>query len=89
MTIVNINERYRVNIDEWNHTLEKFREGGIITVGKNAGQVREDTWETIEYYPSLRQCLRRVCVLESLDGNPISLAEYIEKLELLLGALEP
>jgi len=89
MTIVNINEKYRVNIDEWNHTLEKFREGGIITVGKNIGQMRESTWETEGYYPSLRQCLRRVCVLESLDGNTISLAEYIDKLELLLGALEP
>lgn len=28
MTIVTINEKYRVNTDQWNHTLEQYSEGG-------------------------------------------------------------
>lgn len=88
MRIVNINERYRVSIDEWNHTLEKFRKADIIKRGENKGEMGEDTWITEGYYPNLRQCLRRVCVLESLDGNPVSLQEYIQKLEMILEVIE-
>jgi hypothetical protein len=29
MTIVNINEKWRIQIDELNHTLEKYNEGGV------------------------------------------------------------
>ena len=43
MTIVTINEKYRVNIDEYNHTLEQYNEGGFeITFGKGKGNDSKD-----------------------------------------------
>ncbi len=56
MTIVTINEDFRVVVDEYNHTLEKYNKGGFeITFGKGKGTVSHPKWEVCGYYPNLSQ----------------------------------
>lgn len=78
MTIVTINEQYRVNIDSWNHTLEVYSEGGEVNLkGKYKGQVSKPSWTTEGYYPNLSQCLRRVKQLMALAVPDCSIEEYL------------
>ena len=67
MTIVTINDKYRVVIDSWNHTLEQYNECGVeITFGKGKG--------------TLSQCLRRVKQLMALTVPDCSIDEYLIEL---------
>lgn len=84
MTIVTINEKYRVNVDSWNHTLEVYSEGGEInTKGKYKGQVSHPKWEVVGYFPNLSQCLRRVKQLMALTVPDCSIEEYLIELSRL------
>ena len=83
MSIVTINEKYRVLIDPDNHTLERFSEGGIIRHGERKGELSAPTWLFEGYYPNLLQCLRRVIRLEVMALPDTDLKGYIERLERL------
>lgn len=84
MTIVTINDEWRVSIDEWNHTLERYNKGGeVISYGKYKGQVSKPSWTTEGYYPSLNLCLKRIRVILASEGAPTDLNGYIERLERL------
>lgn len=84
MTIVTINEEWRVGIDQWNHTLERYNKGGeVIPLGKYKGQLSKPAWVTEGYYPNLTQCLKRVRSVLASEGTPTDLNSYIEKLERL------
>ena len=81
MTIVTINEKYRVNIDEYNHTLQQYNEGGsVITQGKYKGQISQPSWTAEGYYPNLPQCLRRVKQLMALTVPDCSVDGYLIEL---------
>lgn len=81
MTIVTINEQYRVNVDEYNHTLEKYNEGGFeITFGKGKGTLSQPKWEVVGYFPNLSQCLRRVKQLMALTVPDCSIDDYLIEL---------
>lgn len=80
MTIVTINEQYRVSVDAWNHTLEVYNEGGVITQGKYKGQIAQPSWNTEGFYPNMSQCLRRVIQLMALTVPDCSLEEYLREL---------
>lgn len=84
MTIVTINEEWRVDIDQWNHTLERYSKGGeVIPNGKYKGQLSKPSWVTEGYYPNLNQCLKRVRSVLASEGTPTDLNGYIERLERL------
>ena len=84
MTIVTINEKYRVNIDAWNNTLEQYNEGGFeITFGKGKGTISQPKWEVMGYYPNLSQCLRRVKQLMALTVPDCSIESYLIELSRL------
>lgn len=84
MTTVTINESWRVVIDDWNHTLERFSEGGsVITNGKNKGELSKPTWIFEGYYPNLSQCLRTVVRKDATALPDCDLNAYIERLERL------
>jgi len=84
MTTVTINEKWRIQIDELNHTLEKYSEGGtVIPNGKYKGQLTKSTWETVGYYPNLLQCLRAVVRMEATLLPETDLNGYITRLERL------
>lgn len=81
MTIVTINEHYRVNVDAWNHALEVYNEGGgVITQGKYKGQIAQPSWNVEGYYPNLSQCLRRVKQLMALTVPDCTIEEYLIEL---------
>jgi hypothetical protein len=84
MTIVTINEKYRVVIDQWNHTLEQYNEGGFeITFGKGKGTLSQPKWEVCGYFPNLSQCLRRVKQLMALTVPDCSIEAYLIELSRL------
>lgn len=84
MTTVIINEEWRMNIDEWNHTLERYNKGGeVIPQGKYKGQLSKPSWVVEGYYPNLNQCLKRVRTILASEGIPTDLNGYIERLERL------
>jgi len=84
MTTVDINEKWRIQIDELNHTLERFNEGGVVIPnGKYKGQLTKATWEVVGYYPNLLQCLRAVVRVEATAIPETDLNSYITRLERL------
>lgn len=84
MTVVTINEGWRVNIDELNHTLERYSKGGeVIPQGKYKGQLSKPAWVVQGYFPNLTQCLKRVRGVLASEGTPTDLNGYIERLERL------
>lgn len=88
-TIVKINDTYQIEIDDLNHTLMKFTEGGeVISRGKYEGQITKDKWSVVGHYPNIQHCLRKVAQLSTLDGSTVSVEEYIKKLDKLLGEIK-
>lgn len=84
MTIVTINDKWRIRIDEFNHTLEKYLEGGnVITSGTKKGQISEPSWCFQGYYPNLSQCLRAVVRVEATVLSDTDLNGYLTRLEQL------
>lgn len=82
--IVTINKDWRISIDDYNYTLEKYAEGGaVVTVGKYKGQVSKPSWVTKGYYPNLSQCLRAVVRMEATLLSDTDLNGYMERLERL------
>lgn len=82
--IVQINEKWRVDIDDLNHTLERFEEGGkILTQGKYKGQISKPSWVFVGYYPNMLQCLREAVRQEAILLPDTDLKGYIERLEKL------
>lgn len=82
--IVQINEKWRVDIDDLNHTLECFDEGGkVLTQGKYKGQSSKPSWNFVGYYPNMLQCLREVVRREATLLPDTDLNGYIERLERL------
>jgi hypothetical protein len=84
MTTVVINDKWRIAIDEYNHTLERYNEGGfVITFGKGKGTISSPKWEVEGYYPNISQCLRRVVRLEALSMPDCTINDYLMRLERL------
>lgn len=84
MTTVNINSKWRVHIDDLNHTLEQYDEGGqAIAKGKYQGQLTKPSWNVVGYYPNLLQCLRAAVRVEATLLPETDLNGYIQRLERL------
>ena len=84
MTTVTINEEWRVNIDEFNHTLERYSKGGnLIPNGRYKDQLSKPSWNIEGYYPNLNQCLKRVRTILASEGTDVDLNGYIARLERL------
>lgn len=84
MTIVNINSKWRVDIDHLNHTLEHWDEGGeLITNGKHRGQLTKPSWGFVGYYPNMLQCIRSAVRYDATVLPETDLKGYIERLEKL------
>lgn len=84
MTEVTIDEEFKVDVDELNHTLYRYEAGcKVIATGKYKGQLSEPKWVLVGYFPNLEQCLRKIVFLKSLTGEKHNLDEYITRLEKL------
>jgi hypothetical protein len=86
--IVDINSIYRVEIDELNHTLQRYVAGGeVITKGKYVGQLTKPKWETVGYFSNMTQVLNEVISLSLIKNDVISIEQYIIRIENLLKEL--
>lgn len=82
MSTVIISERYRVQIDPMNHTLETLTEGGK---NPKTGKPTDPRWAFEGYFPNMAQCINRVVNLELAKGNETrSLEEYLEQCKRLI-----
>lgn len=89
MTIVTINEKWRILVDEWNHKLEYLSEGGeLIKVGKNKGQLSQPNWTLEGFYPDLPQALRAVIRREATTVLDCDLATYIREYERIMNEIK-
>lgn len=81
--IINIEDGYRVRVDDMNYTLEKFIPGGNEVVNKKTKEITisKDRWEFVGYYPNIRQALHRV-IHEKMDASTetCSLEAYVNTL---------
>jgi hypothetical protein len=82
--IITISDKWRISVDSYNHTLERFEEGGkFITFGKGKGGISKPSWVNEGHYPNVQQCIRRVVVLEAIALPDTDLNGYILRLEKL------
>lgn len=90
MATIHITEDFKVEVDECNHTLYQYREGGEeVTVGKYKGSISKPKWEVVGYYPNLQQAIRKVIFLKGLTGNEsLTLQECIDRLNIILGEIK-
>lgn len=82
--IVNLSEKYRANIDNLNHTLEKKSGGWNEKLQKEVSVY----WSPVAYYPNMPQLIKGV-VLEHLgeSDEAVQLKEYCETVETLFNNL--
>jgi hypothetical protein len=65
---ININEKWRIKVDEYNYQLMEYRKGGTVEKGKFKGNVTEDRYVGLEsYHPNLQQALCRIIELQGHD----------------------
>lgn len=86
--IVNIDEQFRVRVDEMNYTLEKFIPGGKEVKAPKTGEVKitKDKWGIVGYYPNIRQAVHRVIHEKVLcEDKVLTLEGYIDELKNMYG----
>lgn len=82
MAIVTINENWRIDIDTWNNTLQRFHRGGeLVTFGKMKGTLTKDYWTDFGYYPNISQCLRAIVREEGHSMGDCHISDYLSRLE--------
>ena len=67
-TTVQINDEWRVLIDQHSYELQKFAPSKEITVGVKKGQMSEEKWTFVGYHPDIGQCLRSCIQKEAAGG---------------------
>ena len=77
MTVVTINEKYRVDIDNYNHTLQYLTKGGVMPSGKDKGKPTPPKWVDEGYYSNLQGWLKRIMYLEATLVPDCDLNGYI------------
>lgn len=92
MTEVIINERFKVEIDKFNHTLMEWYEAKPITAGKRAGEMSVAKWGIVAYLPNMKSVIKYLSDYYILDEGTISLFEYADKVlsktEELIGGIK-
>lgn len=79
MAIIQINEEFRVVIDQYNHTLRQLRE---VTNPKTKETSMK--WCFVGYYPSMNYVLRAAINIKLAEGDDtLTMEEYLNKLKSL------
>lgn len=81
--IVNLNDQYRVYIDEYNHTLQEFRD--VPPINSKTGKPNKKpgpNWFAVSYHPNLGQSVAKVVKeWRGQDDTEMSLQEYAQWLD--------
>jgi len=92
MKEVIINERFKVEIDKWNHTLLEWVEAKPIVVGRKTGQMTVAKWVLVGYYPNLKSAIKYLAENYALEDKVYTLEEYMnsvyDKAEELLNGIK-
>lgn len=91
MSTVNIKEgKFKVEIDNYNHTLYHYDPGGYEVRVPGKGLVmKKPEWDLIGYYPNMRQCLSKCITIEANEGKDTkTLEEYLDRLKAIINNLE-
>ena len=92
MTEVIINDRFKVEIDKFNHTLMEWHESNLITSGKSMGKMSTAKWLIVAYLPNMKSVVKYLSTYYILDEATISMFEYADKVfdktEELIGGIK-
>lgn len=76
---VTVTDKFKVEIDDNNHTLLEWVEPNLITVGKYKGTISEGKWSIIGYYSNMSGALYRLSTIEGWDESHEELREYANR----------
>ena len=84
---VQINSKFKVEIDRWNHTLLELIPAKIIKHGKNAGTMSEEKWAIVGFYSNMGEVIKKLSACVALDYADYSMIEHckaiLDKAEIL------
>jgi hypothetical protein len=81
MTTITVGDKYKIDIDEWNHTLSVMQEPTMITTGKHKGTMSKGGWSVVGYFPNVAQAVSKITQMEVNAEIVYTLAGYIAQLE--------
>jgi len=82
MTTINISDKFKIEIDSYNHTLMEFNPGGEVYLCKK-DKIEKTTlpkWEVLGYYPNVEQTLTALTRKFIDYGNLNSIEEYYTRI---------
>ena len=91
---VTVTDKFKVEIDDNNHTLLEWVEPTLITVGKYKGNLSEGKWSVIGYYSGMSGALYRLATVEGWQDRKgdIDLVKYctetLDKANVLLKSID-
>lgn len=89
-TIIIEEDKYKVEIDEYNHTLYTYRAGGHVTRNPKTGEesIAKPKWVLKGYYPNMRQVLSACVELDLMKREDTNLSTYLLELKSLLEGVD-
>jgi len=82
MTTINISDKFKIEIDSYNHTLMEFNLGGETYLCKK-DKIEKTTlpkWEVLGYYPNVEQALTALTRKFIDYGDLNSIEEYYKRI---------
>lgn len=86
-TVIIEQDKYKVDIDKYNHTLYKYDLGGYEVRLPRTGEVKpkDPSWDLVGYFPNMRQCMTKAVELELIEGNtPTNIEGYLKELKAII-----
>jgi hypothetical protein len=80
MSIITVSDKYKIEVDEYNHTLYVMQESYVIDSGKRKGEMTKGGWSLVGYYPNVAQALSKITQTEVHDCDYDTLGDYITAL---------
>lgn len=82
-TVIIKEDKYKVEVDGYNHTLYMYDPGGyeVRIPGKKGMQVKKAGWDIMGYFPNMKQCITR-CIEKQVElgDNCDSIESYLQQL---------
>lgn len=91
---VTVTDKFKIEVDDNNHTLLEWVEPTLITVGKYKGNLSEGKWSVIGYYSGMSGALYRLATVEGWQDrkDDIDLVKYctetLDKAKVLLKSID-
>ena len=88
MLKIEIDSVYFIEVDRYNHTLKRHVKGGVTKVIIGKILTTKDRIETLGYFGSVNEALRRYIKLETLDeAAKMGIENYVFRMEIMTAAV--